>query len=60
MVEESKMHQVLVRLPRELFDDLLKQSAIATLERNERVTVQAVIRQAVCEFLAQKRGAAKP
>lgn len=54
MTSSSENHQILLRLPRTLFDDALRESAYETLERNERVTVQALIKEALVAFLEHR------
>ncbi len=51
VTQESNNQQILLRLPRAVFDALLKHSAQETLLRNERVTIQTVVREAVSEYL---------
>lgn len=54
MTNDTKTRQVLLRLPSELYDGLLRQSANATLQRSERITLQTVIREAIAEFLERQ------
>jgi hypothetical protein len=46
--------QILLRLPKRMFEALLVQAARATTERLEKVSIQTLMREILVEYLASR------